>query len=51
MNPLELFNGDSASKAKLYLDTLDFNGIIDVWDQLTEQQLYAYFTGLTDADW
>lgn len=49
-SPLELFNGESSTEAKLYLDTLDFTEIVDVFDQLSEDQISTFLDGLTIED-
>jgi hypothetical protein len=47
-----MFTEKTASEFKLVLDKInDFHRIIPVFEMLTEEQVFAYLTGLTESDW
>ena len=48
----QMFTEKTASEFKLVLDKInDFHRIIPVFEMLTEEQVFAYLTGLTESDW
>ena len=47
-----MFRYKTASEFKFVLDDInDFNRIIHVFEMLTEEQIFAYLTDLTECDW
>lgn len=48
----QLFNEKTPSEFKLVLDKMDsFEKIVNVFENLTDAQLFAYFTQLSDKAW
>lgn len=48
----QMFDEKTPDEFKLLLNKLeDFNDIVRIFHDLNEKQVFAYFTGLTDAAW